>query len=168
MPEAKGKVTQLITTRDGTIFGVKMGTSEYVFSKPDYRSLPFEEPEVGDIVRVEYNPSEDKRTGKPRNWVSVIEILALPEEQADEPPWEEDVEPAQPAARETGPLAWSYQSRDIIMFVESCAKCASSIYAAALTSGAIREIPKSDEVTTLARAIERHGVERFKALMEEL
>ena len=165
MPEITGTVTDLIKNprKNNEVFGLNIDGTEYLYSFPDKRGEPFEEgSRVGDMVRIEYSPFTDSK-GKEKQYISVLELIT----DGGEAPVPYDDERSAPYG-EPGTQAWGYHQKDILMFIESCAKGACAIYAAALTGGQLKEMPKGDEVTSLARVLENHGTERFKALMEEL
>ncbi|KKL75959.1 hypothetical protein LCGC14_2049730, partial [marine sediment metagenome] len=69
MSETKGKVTDLIKKRDGTVFGLKFGGDEYLFSFEDRRGEPFdiEMVQVGSLVRIEWAPFT--KDGKEKKYV---------------------------------------------------------------------------------------------------
>ncbi len=75
MSETKGKVTDFIKTRDGRVFGLKLGTDEYLFSFEDRRGTPFdiEMVRVGSLVRIEWAPFT--KDGKEKKYVNVLELL---------------------------------------------------------------------------------------------
>ena len=76
MSETKGKVTDLIKTRDGRVFGIKFGADEYLFSFEDKRGTPFDDEMVqaGSLVRVEWTPFT--KDGKEKKYANVLELLA--------------------------------------------------------------------------------------------
>lgn len=170
MPEKTGTVTGFIKKRDGTVFGLNIDGDEYLYSFPDKRAEPWDAARVrvGDVVRIEYSPYE--KDGKTKQYLAVIELRV--EGDADgggpEPPPDEVDLPTSPHGPDTRVSEWGYRHKDILMFIESCAKGACTIYAAALAGGQLKEMPKSGEITALARSIEEHGVARFKALMGAL
>lgn len=163
MPEKTGTITGLIKKRDGAVFGLNIDGSEYLYSFPEYRGEPFQDVivAVGLDVRIEYQNTE--KSGKTKSYISVLEVL----DEGPTPP-----EPTYDDERTTPygetQQAWGFHQKDVLVFIESCAKGACTIYAAALAGGQLKEMPKGDEVTSLARVLEGHGTERFKALMEDL
>ena len=76
MSETKGKVTDLIKKHDGTVFGLKLGADEYLYSFPDKRGTPFDDEmvQVGSLVRIEWAPFT--KDGKQKKYVNVLELLA--------------------------------------------------------------------------------------------
>ena len=76
MSETKGKVTDLIKKHDGTVFGLKFGADEYLFSFEDRRGTPFDDEivQVGSLVRIEWAPFT--KDGKEKKYVNVLELLA--------------------------------------------------------------------------------------------
>ena len=167
MPEKTGTITGLITNpkKNNEVFGLNIDGDEFVYSFPQYRGEPFDDDlvEVGYEVRIEYQDTTDK-AGKNKSYISVLEVAV--DTQAPEADIFPDAIPV-PATDPPG-QAWGYREKDILMFIESCAKGACGVYAAALQGGQLEELPKSGEITALARSIEEHGVARFKALLEAL
>ena len=168
MPEKVGTVTGFIKKRDGTVFGLNIDGDEYLYSFPDKRGEPWEADRVrvGDVVRVEYSPYE--KAGKTKQYLAVIELRV--EGDADgggsEPEVPYDDERTAPYGE--AQQAWGYRQRDILMLLESCTKGACTVYASALTGGALKAMPGGGELTALARTLETHNIERFRALMEAL
>ena len=76
MSETKGKVTDLIKTHEGRVFGLKFGGDEYLFSFEDRRGTPFEDDmvQIGSLVRIEWTPFS--KDGKEKKYISVLELLA--------------------------------------------------------------------------------------------
>jgi hypothetical protein len=75
MPEARGNITEFIKKRDGTVFGLKLGTDEYLYSWPDKQGTPFDDDKVSlnSHVRLEWAPYT--KDGKEKKYISVLEIL---------------------------------------------------------------------------------------------
>ncbi len=76
LSETKGKVTDLIKTREGRVFGLKFGADEYLFSFEDRRGTPFDDEmvQVGSLVRIEWAPFT--KDGKEKKYANVLEVLA--------------------------------------------------------------------------------------------
>lgn len=76
LSESKGKVTDLIKTREGKVFGLKFGGNDYLFSFEDRRGTPFDDEmvQVGSLVRIEWAPFT--KDGKEKKYVNVLELLA--------------------------------------------------------------------------------------------
>ena len=159
MSEKTGTVTGFIKKRDGTVFGLNIDGDEYLYSFPDKRAEPWDADQikVGDTVRVEYSPYE--KDGKTKQYLAVIELLEVPIAEPDE---------AGPSFTTDDHASWGYRQRDILMLLESCTKGACTVYASALTGGALKVMPGGGELTALARTLETHNIERFRALMEAL
>ena len=170
MPEKVGTVTGLITNprKNNEVFGLNIDGEEYLYSFEEYRGEPFDADsvKVGCGVRVEYQDTE--KAGKTKKYIGVLEAFA----QTVPAPSDESPLPAEFNASgelvSPAPSTWGYREKDILMFIESCAKGACGIYAAALAGGQIKEMPTGGEITALARSIEEHGVARFRALLEAL
>ena len=162
-------------------YGVKMTDDGewWNWSKPEYRGQPFDTSVVaGDTVHVEYAEADSgkvyistigKVTGRapkplPAEFDADGEFVDELTDDGEAPP---RLQPEPPDRLSDGP-EWGYHHKDVLMFIESCAKGACGVYAAALAGGQIKEMPKGGEITSLARVLENHGTERFKALMEEL
>ena len=156
MPEKTGTVTGFITNpkKGDEIFGLHIDGSEFVYSFPDYRGEPFEDDKVwvGCEVRVEYQ--DVTKAGKTKSYISVLEIETL--EAPEQPPTPPiPGEPGQPAAT----TEWGYRQRDRLMCRESCAKSATTIFAASIQAGIYKTHPDVTAVTAFAGALEKWCLE---------
>ncbi|KKN46065.1 hypothetical protein LCGC14_0676840 [marine sediment metagenome] len=75
MSEARGNITGFIQKRDGTVFGLKLGQEEYLYSFEDKRGQPFDSDKVtlNSHVRIEWSPFT--KDGKEKRYISVLELL---------------------------------------------------------------------------------------------
>ena len=144
MPEKTGTITGFIQKRDGTNFGLNLDGDEYLYSFPDKRGEPWDADKVnvGDTIRIEYNPFE--KDGKIKQYIAVIERL--------------DGTPASPQ-EPSAPPGWSYENKDRLMCRESCAKSAVAIFAASIQAGIYKSHPDVSAVTAYAGALEKWCLE---------
>lgn len=165
MPEKTGTVTSLITNpkKNNEVFGLNIDGDEYLYSFEEYRGEPFDLGLVGVGCKVGVEYQDVEKAGKTKRYISVLEVLR-------------EGDPADPLpglgrvdrTPDTQVSEWGYRQRDILVLLESCTKGACGVYAAALAGGALKAMPGGGELTSLARTLETHNIERFRALEEDL
>ncbi len=83
MSSVEDKVSSFIKTREGKVFGIKLGSDEYLYSLESKRGEPWEPPDTeGSSVKVEWAPYE--KDGKTKRYITTIETLAASAPEAPE------------------------------------------------------------------------------------
>ena len=75
MPKLKGPITKLLRTREeNKVFGLQVNGADYLFSWPDKREEPWNEPtKVGQVVEGTWTPYE--KDGKEKRYLLSVDVL---------------------------------------------------------------------------------------------
>lgn len=75
MPLVKGPVTKLLRTKDeNKVFGFQVNGADYLFSFPNKREEPWDEPtKVGQVIEGTWTPYE--KDGKEKRYLVAVQVL---------------------------------------------------------------------------------------------